>query len=109
MDYARRIDKLDMITEPVKTLVKECSRNTDDLKLKVDSKAFETLSKRLGDHYPTTLEFSRLQNTVTMKAEWDDHNDLVQAHFRTKAKLADAEEELDKLKKSYMEFSAAQV
>ena len=98
-----------MITEPVKTLVKECSRNTDDLKLKVDCKAFEALVKRLADHYPTMLEFSRLQNTVTMKAEWDDHNDLVQAHYRTKAELADTKEELEKLKKSYMEFSAAQV
>ena len=60
LEYARRIDKLDMITEPVKTLVKECSRNTDDLKLKVDTKAFEALSTRLGAHYPTTAEFSRL-------------------------------------------------
>jgi hypothetical protein len=109
LDYARRIDKLDMITEPVKNLVKECSRNTDDLKLKVDTKAFEALVKRLTDHHPTMLEFSRLQNTVTMKTEWNDHNDLVQAHHRTKGLLAGIQEELEKLKKSHMEFSAAQV
>ena len=40
LEYARRLDKLDMITEPVKALVKECSRNTDDLKLKADYAAF---------------------------------------------------------------------
>ena len=49
MEYSRRIDKLDMITEPVKALVKECSRNSDDIKLKTDCKAFDNLVKKLND------------------------------------------------------------
>jgi len=44
-----------------------------------------------------------------MKAEWDDHNDLVKVHHRTREKLEDTIEQLEKLKRSYMEFSAAQI
>jgi hypothetical protein len=107
MEHSRKLDKLDMITEPVKILVLECRRNTDDIKLKTDCKSFDALVKKLNDHHPSNIEFSRLQNTVTMKAEWDDHNDLTRDHRQTKEDLKDTREELRKLKESYMEFCSA--
>ena len=89
--------------------MQESARTAAELALKADLTAVDAIKERLTTDYPTLKQFVKLQNTVTMKAEWDDHNDLVKVHHRTREKLDDTAEELEKLKRSYMEFSAAQI
>jgi hypothetical protein len=109
LEANRKIAKVAMACEPVLGLVQESARTAAELALKADLTAVDAIKERLTTDYPTLKQFVQLQNTVTMKAEWDDHNDLVKVHHRTREKLDDTAEELEKLKRSYMEFSAAQI
>ena len=109
LDVNRKIAKLEMACEPVSGLMKESTRTVEELALKADLTAVEAIKDRLTTDHPTLKQFAQLQNTVTMKAEWDDHNDLVKVHHRTREKLEDTAAELEKLKRSYLEFSAAQI
>jgi len=109
LEANRKIAKVAMACEPVAALVQESARTAAEVALKADLTAVDAIKERLTTDYPTLKQFVQLQNTVTMKAEWDDHNDLVKVHHRTREKLEDTMEELEKLKRSYMEFSAAQI
>ena len=86
----------------------DLKRDNANLFMIMDEKAskmqIDGLSKELENNYPSLRVFSQLQNTVGMKAEWEDLNDTIKRLTATEEKAKANAEKLDDLYEGFNNF-----